>query len=155
MAEAAGEPGRPPGVRAGLAVDRPGEAGRSGSARGIRRGHRDAVGLRPLGGSAADQAGSRVDGQALRQAGALIHSHAGERRAAQVGHVLGVAGRADLRTHRDPVAVLSHDARPELTTAAEPLEHLLQVRRVAVRVTGQGDIAVAVGALNAPKPCPP
>src|SRR6185437_219983 len=125
---------------------------------GATRRHDDVLGGPVERGGGVAEVGRRVDGFHAElvagglggRGGALVHPHAREHAAGGVGHVLGVARRAALRVHRDAIAVLGHHARPQFTAGAQALVQLLLVGRLAGRVTGQGDVAVAVGALGAP-----
>src|SRR5207302_1701765 len=90
-----------------------------------------------------------------RLRGRAVVPDAGEVPAGRVPHMRG-AGRAGAGAAGDqgPVAVLGHDARPQLTVGAEALEHLLELAGPASGIAAEGEVAVAVGAGGPPLGAP-
>ena len=126
---------------------------------GAVRGQDHVVGVTVRRGRGVAEVGSRLDrlgaelvaGGRARRCRRVVVPHASEHAAALVGDEAGVggaAGRAGL--HVGAVAPLGQVGRPQFVAGADALEHLLRDGRAAVGVTGEGQVAVAVGALRAP-----
>lgn len=96
----------------------------------------------------------RVAACRRRRCGRGVLPHACQPAAAGISNMLGVGRRARLRARRNPVAVLSHDARPRLSAGPDAREEGLEVRGDSARVTGEGLIARPVRALRTPLRAP-